>query len=269
MAYLSSLLRQSDARIGVVRRLERAARPAAGLEVDDVRVVAPAPSEQSAARLPAPAASPAPVEEPPAVAKPAAAAPQLPLVEAASTPAAMPVAEPSQPAKPVADTPEPTRRPRIRAEKTLTERLESPPVRSSPERLVPPALDRLAVERTSDADMPVGQHVLRQVAEVVAWVVEGAEEEKPGPVAMMVVQPREERVLPAEPAAPPRSDRLDEEPAAPTADISVSVGTVEVTVEAPDAPAPVVPFTPPSPAPAAEPPPVASGVGLTRHYLRG
>jgi hypothetical protein len=125
----------------------------------------------------------------------------------------------------------------------------------------PPArgpLNRPAVDGAVNPDVGVGDRVFRQVAEVVGWVAAGAEANKPepGPVVTKVVQPRVERVLTKEPSEPD------------AADVSVSVGSIEVSVEAPNAPAPVASAKLPSPAPAAEPAPVASGIGLTRYYLR-
>jgi hypothetical protein len=126
--------------------------------------------------------------------------------------------------------------------------------------------------RTADPDLAVEQRVLRQVAEVVAWVAAGAEDHEPERVETTVVQPARTRVPPAQAGLPPRPhlDEPDLTVGNPEAgDVSVSVGTIELTVEAPAAPTPGVPPAAPAPQPlrAAEPDPAPSGVGLTRHYL--
>jgi hypothetical protein len=262
MAYLSALLRQSGARVG---SSQPSARPA-GIEVDDVRVVPPrpaaAPERAPAAPVPesgepapaerpaAPASTPAPLERPRERPAPLDSSPphSEPAAPVAGPPPAVPAVVGPAVAEPLAsaETP-PTTFPVVpstrRREPTITPR--------------PPA----------DAHgPPAEEHVLRQVAEVVAWVAAGSEaEESASAPAGVALRPARLEVREAAPARAVEAQPVPREAPSPErGDVSVSVGTIELTVEAPAGLAvPVLPV--PASAPSRDEP---SGVsGLTRHYL--
>jgi hypothetical protein len=271
MPYLSSILRQSGARVGVVHRLE-ARRPDAPLEVEDVRVVRPAlepaavpqgppaapagpapppatPVREAADHPPAPSAprpQPAPSSPPPALAarEPARGVPRRVLTDL------MAAQEESTPAPPQAA------RPGVAADAGA----EPPRLRISPRPATP-----------ADDDLPAEQQVLRQVAEVVAWVAAGAEADVLAPVApVIVVAPPPTGAL-ARPVAATTAEAVAEAGLAgvDTGEVFVSVGAIEVTVEAPEpSAAPPVLAVPVARSAPAAPEPPASGIGLTRHYLR-
>lgn len=115
------------------------------------------------------------------------------------------------------------------------------------------------------------QRVLQQVAEVVAWVAAGADADEPSPAAAADrIAPLSEREAAPAGKAPIAEDVSERQPPGPeSGDVTVTVGTIELTVEAPvPAVAPPVPAVPAAPPASAEPEPVPSGLGLTRHYLR-
>jgi hypothetical protein len=277
MGYLSSLLRQSGAKIEPARPgLRRTDR----IEVDDVRVVAP--SESAAG---APGAS-----RPPATVPDAAVAPPIPLGAAPPTEAAGRLARREAREATVEPPPAPTRAPRASAPEASSPAVappEAPPQRVSaapdgpsepgappPQASLPRLQRRTSTpgSPTEGATRPRGpEHVLRQVADVVAWVAAGAEAEgdaEEHPAATPTARPMPPAVEPrlGRAAQPLEPTVLRRAPALESGEVTVSIGTIDVTVEAPETGPPHTPIEQPRPPVAADAP--DTGPRLTRHYLR-
>jgi hypothetical protein len=267
MPYFSSILRQSGAPAGVARSLK--ARPDAPLEVEDVRVVGPA-VERAAALHESPSAPAGPAPPPATPVREAAVHPPAPSVPRPQPALFSPLAHrepaPGVPRRILTDLmsaqeePTPAPPPVARTAVAANAGAEPPRLRTSPRPATP-----------ADHELPAEQKVLRQVAEVVAWVAAGAEADLLAPVAPVnVVAPAPARAL-ARPLAATTAEVVADAWSAgvDTGDVFVSVGTIEVTVEAPEPPAaPPVSAVPVARPATAAPEPPASGIGLTRHYLR-
>jgi len=264
MSYFSNLLRQSAARVGPVQ--ERRIHGSAALEVDDVRVVHPrsAPETRTQSAPPAPPPVHAEPERAPAVHETSPPfgerQPDQPKHEASATP--------PQPVVPVVASAA-----RVDAAAPATVVRRPPVVPSAPTPAhVRHAAPVIESRKSSPADAPPEERALRSVEEVVTWVAAGAEVESPRAgvdtvhaldVSREADEPRRAASAPVPVDAPP-GDR--DAPPRDAANVTVSVGTIELTVE--DPAGTVVP-------PQAAPPPVASpdasgasASRLSRYYLR-
>jgi hypothetical protein len=252
MTYFLNLLRQSAARVGPVQK--EAIHAAAGLEVDDLRGVHP----RSA---PVTRASPfgeRPADQPE---REAAETPPQRVVPAVAPVARVDAAQLLGDAAPINAAPSATVEHR-------------PPVVPS---ATPPAQMRHAASgiesrKGTPADVPPEVRALRSVAEVVTWIAAAAEAENPRPgvetvhaldISEQADDPLQTASAPMPVDAPPADrDASLRDPA----NVTVSVGTIELTV---DDPAGTV--APPQPTPPPVAPPDLSGVSasrLSRYYLR-
>jgi hypothetical protein len=235
MGYLDNLLRQSGVNVGP--RPAAAGPPTAQLatlDTDVTRVVTPAHAPDHV-----PAAAGEQAVAPPAIAGAPAAA-----------------RDPYEPP------------PSERRHASHDEVASSEPVRElDPERIevvAAPLVLEQAAEGSREAP-PAPQQI---VLEHVAWVAAGSEPaEEPAPASdrTVVAAPapfEAEPVQAARPATPP----AHREPGPDVHDLTVSVGTIELTVEEPPGPAVASDQARPgSPAPAA---PQGRAPALTRHYVR-
>jgi hypothetical protein len=133
--------------------------------------------------------------------------------------------------------------------------------------VAPPVPDR-AAELPREAPPAPPQIVLERVAEVVAWVAAGSEPvEEPTPPSEQADSPAPapHAARPAQ-AAPSPTAAAHREPRADAYDLTVSVGTIELTVEEP--PGPAVAATQAPPARPAPPTLQGRAPALTRHYVR-
>jgi hypothetical protein len=277
MSYVSSMLRQSGAQVGVVRRFGAQRTPP--LEVEDLRAVAPSHEPSAVPGRYAPEHSTAAPQRPvvatvPAAAMPAALAPEAvrPLPKAPSAPpeAAPPSAAAGASAArrdvtlpPAARDTAPDGQPTPATTFVRGDAAEAAPPRRKPS--ATPATD------ATEPELPREQQVFEHVAEVIAWVAAGADTDEPALAALADrVAPLGEREAARSSKAPIAEDVFEGElPGPESGDVTVTVGAIELTVEAPepvtDSPVPAVPAVPPTPL---EREPAPSSPGLTRHYLR-
>jgi hypothetical protein len=248
MAYFSKLLRQSAARVGPVP--QRRIHGPAALEVDDVRVVHPR---------------------------------SAPVTRTQTAPTLVPPPVRAEPEHPLAmhKTPPPSgERQADKPEREASATLPQPVVpvvapaacADAAPQDVPHAAAVIEPRRTSRPDTRPEERALRSVAEVVTWVAAGAQVGSPrGGVATEHahdVSRQADEPLRTESASVPVDAPPGVEDVSPRdrANVTVSVGTIEVTVEDP---AGTVALTQAAPSPVA-PPDVIGGSPsrLSRYYLR-
>jgi hypothetical protein len=127
-----------------------------------------------------------------------------------------------------------------------------------------------AVVRATEPQPRREQQIVEQVAEVMAWVAKDADSNERAPAASGRIVPIREREAERSSRAPIAEDVFEgEPPGLDSGDVTVTVGTIELTVETPqpvtDSPVPPASAAPPTPVERESAP---SSRGLTRHYLR-
>jgi hypothetical protein len=284
MPYFASLLRQSAARIGPGRR--RGDHDAGGLDLDVVRL-APSAGPQAPtlallrdrATSARPEAEPAPPAEAPATVPPVAER----IVEPAPIPperrayAAMPVSLPASPAsRSVASLPgsAPAVADAVQATPAESRRAAEP--HDATDREFRPPTSAVEGHEVERPEVAPEERTLRSVAEVVAWVASGTQLDGPGATIEAAPAPTPYRRLDGARLDERSAERVDAparaehvqprdggEPA--QSDITVSVGTVDVTVEDPAGLTPA----PQRARPESLPDPDGAGSArLSRHYVR-